>query len=138
MKRTEGWEKRLAELVRARERTPFAWGSFDCALFGADAVRAQTGEDPAAAYRGRYSTKRGAYAALRRICGGGVAEAVEANGWPEITPALARRGDVGLTGTPEGDAVVVCLGRDWAGPRFGAVGLARVERAAIMRAWRIG
>lgn len=138
MKRTEGWEKRLAALVEARERMPFAWGSFDCALFGADAVLALTGSDPAAAYRGLYDTQLGAAVALRRICGGGVSQAVEANGWPEISPALAQRGDVGLTETPEGEAVVVCLGRDWVGPRLGAVGLARIGRAAVKRSWRIG
>lgn len=138
MPRIEGWEKRLADLVSDRDARPFAWGEFDCALFGADAAQAVTGVDPAAVYRGRYSTKRGAYAALKRVCGGGLEEAVVANGWPEIAPALAGRGDVGITETDDGPAVAVCMGSVWLAPRSGGAGLARLKRHAIARAWRIG
>jgi len=116
---------------------PFAWGSFDCALFGADAVLALTGEDPASEYRGTYHTAIGASAALQRVCGGGLVEAIERNGWRECCPALARRGDVGITNSPQGPAVAVCLGKVWAVPRVGS-GLTKICRHDITRAWRIG
>lgn len=41
-------------------RTPFAWGTFDCVLWLADWSVTRLGTDPAAAYRGRYSTALGA------------------------------------------------------------------------------
>lgn len=46
----------LIEYLRSCEKKPFEPGVHDCALFAADVILSQTGYDPAAAYRGKYST----------------------------------------------------------------------------------
>lgn len=66
MNRTRGWQGRLVAYLASSATTPFAPGVHDCALFAAGAVAAMTGIDPAAAYRGRYTTERGGWRVLRR------------------------------------------------------------------------
>lgn len=60
MTRCEDWHARLAAYVFDAGRTPFAYGSHDCALFAAGAVEAMTGTDLAAGWRGIYRTLAGA------------------------------------------------------------------------------
>ncbi|MFE3836065.1 DUF6950 family protein [Pseudogemmobacter sonorensis] len=66
IKRTPGWQRRLAVYLGTVARSPFAFGSQDCALFAAGAVEAMTGTDLAASYRGRYTTLRGGLRIMRR------------------------------------------------------------------------
>lgn len=47
MRRAEGWEGRLRELIDGKRFDPFAWGSNDCCTFARDCYRAMMGEDPA-------------------------------------------------------------------------------------------
>lgn len=54
--RLPDWRVRLQAYVETVRRRPFEYGETDCAIFVAGAVEAMTGEDHAAAYRGRYST----------------------------------------------------------------------------------
>ncbi len=138
MKRNEGWEKRLAELVQARMSMPFCWGTFDCVLFAADVVQALTGEDLAAAFRGRYSTELGARRKMLHMFGADVQSVVMRYRFPEILPAAARRGDLGVFDGSGGQTVAVCLGRDWYAPDASGVGLGAHARAEIKRAWRVG
>jgi len=82
MARLPGWETRfyayLADALRAVQE-----GREDyCALFAAGAVEAITGEDPAAAFRGRY----------REVADN--LETVISGLFPEIAPGLAGRGDL--------------------------------------------
>ena len=105
MRRREDWPERLAAVVKGALDVPFAWGRNDCALFASDCAKAMCDEDPAAAYRGKYKSARGALAALKRIGGvasiEGLANAVL--GAP-IEVAEARRGDVVLVETRVADA----------------------------------
>ena len=167
--RKEDWPERLMALIAERRSRPFAWGEQDCALFACDAVAAMTGADPAAWFRGRYRTRRGAYALLKRFVLLGLpsrrlaappgpsdseptlavgragrrnellAEAWEqeaaARGWPEIAPVFARRGDVALIDTANGEALAVCAGAAFAAA--GPTGLLMAPLAAARRAWRI-
>lgn len=77
-------------------RTPFAWGKLDCILFLADWSIERLATDPAAAYRGRYSTAAGAERIIRRA--GGLTALVDlefgAAGWAPVEAAAP--GDIGV------------------------------------------
>ena len=106
--RLPDWQLRLEACVAERLTQPFGWGRLDCALWVGDCVRACTGHDPAAHVRGKYATAREAARLLRGF--GDLADAAAAVLGPEIVPALAQPGDVGLIDN-EGDP---CLGVSWA------------------------
>lgn len=100
MKRKKDWR---ADLMRYVERTaclPFAPGTQDCAVWTAGAVRAMTGTDMAAPYRGNYETLAEGYLLLRRS---GYEDAIEiaAENLPSIPPLQAQVGDVAVV-MPEG------------------------------------
>lgn len=134
MIRLPDWEERLHHYLAEHERAVFVWGGFDCALFAAGAVEAQRGDDPAAAYRGRYSTAVGAARALRRY-GEGTLEATIDAGFAERPIGFARRGDLVLV-----DGMVgVCVGPEalFIGEEDGAAGLVSYPRAAWSKAWEV-
>jgi hypothetical protein len=136
MKRLPNWRMPLAELFRQAQTQTFAWGSFDCALFACDCVWVQTGKDPAAAFRGTYSTEAEANA-LGSLSA--IAETVAAQfGLAEIAPGHAGRGDIVLiqNQTAQGALAVV----DFSGAYAvcpGSRGLIRVRRHRWQRAWRV-
>lgn len=108
-----------------------------CALFQCDIHLAATGDDPAAKWRGRYTTPRG----MRRVMGkGGLANcmrgAARRHGWKRIKPLAARVGDVGLVLTPTGFAVVRMLHRgEWIGRN--AMGWSMLPTDRVRVAWAI-
>jgi len=137
MARRHDWPERLAEVVRAAQARPFAWGRQDCALFVCDCIQAMCGEDPAARFRGRYRTARGAQRAIRRIGSAqDLADLATRVLGPSIPPAFARRGDVAEVPFHLGNALGVVLGREVALP--GIEGLVRQPISMASRAWRVG
>ena len=104
--KTRGARKRLIEYVSKAARTPFEWGTHDCALFAAGAVKAQTGKDPARGLRGRYSTAAGAMKHLRKL-GYDRIEDLAAERLEEISPAFAQVGDLAVL---DGDGEIGALG----------------------------
>jgi hypothetical protein len=136
MKRISSWHRALEEQLRQGQTREFAWGSFDCALFACDCVWAQTGEDPAVDFRGKYSAQDSAEA-FGSISA--IAEKIAAQfGLPEIAPGHAGRGDVVLIDnrTAQGALAVI----DFTGSYAvcpGSQGLIRVRRHRWLRAWRI-
>lgn len=134
--RREDWPARLLAFVEARRAMPFAWGGNDCALFAADGVREMTGEDFAAAFRGRYTTAAGALKALRRNGYLDLADCASRLLGDEVAPALARRGDVVLFAAAEGPALGVSIGR--VAIAAGPEGVSEIPRALWARAWRVG
>lgn len=133
------WRVRLhAYLADARQRT-FGYGgadgSQDCALFVAGAVEAMTGIDPAAEYRGRYTTLTGGLRVLRKA---GYIDHVDlvAATLPEVRPAhLAQVGDIAVV--PSGDDMVLGL---VGGPRifcWGEDALMTLDLLSISRAFRV-
>jgi hypothetical protein len=94
----------LAEYLEAMRDREFAFGSFDCALFGADWVKRCTGIDYAEQLRG-YSSPLEAY---RIVSSYGSLEAMVTAllGREPIAPASAMRGDIVLASldTDEGEA----------------------------------
>ncbi len=135
MIRLPDWETRLHDYLAASEGAVFAWGVVDCALFAAGAVEAMTGIDPAASYRGHYSTATGAIKALRRYGAGTLADTISA-AFPERAIGHARRGDLVMV-----DGMVgVCIGSDavFVGEENGVAGLVRYSRADWARCWGVG
>lgn len=136
MKRTSNWHAALEQQFNQGCALEFAWGSFDCALFACDCVRAMTGEDPAAGFRGGYSTQAEAEAlgSLKEI-----AQAVAAEfGLSEITPSHAGRGDLVLIDNQTAQGALAVI--DFSGAYAmcpGSHGLIRVRRHRWQRAWRI-
>jgi hypothetical protein len=130
--RQDGWEVRLADAVESVRNTPFQWGRHDCATWAADVRLALTGQDAAAAWRGRYKSGRGALRVMRRM-GFRTLEAGVTGilGAPLPTPLLAQRGDVVLYG----DALGVCIGAT--GLFLGPDGLVELPIAACRLAWRV-
>lgn len=59
------WFQRLTHYLADAAAKPFVEGEHDCALFLAGGVKAMTGVDYAAPYRGRYTTTRGGLRILR-------------------------------------------------------------------------
>lgn len=131
--RLPGAAARLRLLVGTRLAAPFQWGWNNCALWAADAVHAQLGQDPAAALRGGHHTALQAMRLVRRL-GGMPAIATAVLGPPLAQPLRARMGDVGLV--DEGKALAVCLGDAWAVPTRHGLGL--LPLAAAVQAWRVG
>src|SRR3569623_1931677 len=81
----------MLALLGERLRTPFAWGTHDCASFAFDAVRAVSGEDRFADLRGSYDTAAKAARILKRM--GGLEAMVDAR-LRKISPSEAHRGDI--------------------------------------------
>ena len=143
LRRAHDWPARLHAAVEAAQVRAFAWGSADCCLTACDCVLAMTGVDPAAWFRGRYTTASGARRSLKAFAGAGLESTVERItrelAMPEVPPLMAQRGDVVLIEAnecpPEHLALAVCLG-----PCIAAQGpecLSMVPLARALRAWRV-
>ncbi len=137
------WQSRMSRALAARRETPFAWGRHDCALFACDVAEAVCGIDFAASLRGRYGTKREAYAVLDGFAGSGLEQAAEKiardHGCAEVAPLMARRGDIMLAEIPvdgaPGDALGICVGERIA---FAAErGFVQLPLVKARRDWRV-
>lgn len=131
--RLRDWQSRLQACLAERWAQPFAWGAQDCALFAADCADACTGVDPAADLRGTYSDAAGAARVVAEL--GGLAAIAAARMGPEIAPALAQPGDIGLVLNDGRECLAVCTGGMWHAP--GAAGLCALPMAQAQRAWRL-
>lgn len=94
LKRSTDWQLRLGQLIESSRELAFEWGKFDCALHVCNCVRAMTGVDPGAPYRGTYSDEAGAQAIFGSdlaAFAGGIAAGL---GCAEVSATFARRGDI--------------------------------------------
>lgn len=130
--RLPDWPARLAAFIEARQTRAFSWGSSDCCLFVCDGVAELTGTDPAARWRGLYSSEKGARRLIRDN-GGVVGLANLAFGAP-VPPMLAGRGDVVLVETQDGDALSLCVGDRLAAQ--GASGIEYLPLTSAKAAWK--
>lgn len=121
---------KLEAFLLERQDMPFEWGKNDCCLFVADAVKAMCGYDYAASLRG-YTTRFGA--ARRLYAAGGLSALIDSI-LSAVNPNLARRGDVVLFSAQAGDALGICLGRQFAAAGPDGVRFFGLEHAK--RAWR--
>lgn len=148
--RLKDWRRRLTDWVSVAERTPFRWGTFDCGLMAADAVKAITGTDPAEPVRGRYGSAEealdilsdyagksgltGSYEALSAFCDEHLGD--------HVHPNLARKGDVVLGGFQLRGEMAYTLMVDLGGNYLvaGGDGATQVRKQDVLAAcaWRIG
>lgn len=131
---SNNWQNKLTQYIEENKATPFNWGVFDCCLFAAGAIEAQTGKDLAADLRGKYKTQLGAARLIKRLGFDSVDELLSDKLGQPIAPLSAGRGDIALIQTCEGLA---------AGVYYGAVimataedGLKALPRAAALKSWR--
>jgi len=123
----------LADHIAAASGYPFVWGSNDCVLFAADAVRAQTGVDPLKGLP-TWRSKAGAMRALAKL--GGLEAAVDGV-LTAIPPSMAKRGDIALVINADGSsALTVVEGDTLIG--LDATGGRRLPRASMVKAWSAG
>lgn len=140
--RHQDWPTRLSEFLLAQENIPFEYGVNDCCLFVADAVHAMTGMDFAKEhFRNKYKTEAGAYKALQKFCGGGVAEMmdkfVKQGYFNEVPPAFAGRGDVVLVDLNGVTALGIV---DLTGAHIIATGKSnslRLDASLAIRGWKL-
>lgn len=142
LKRFEDWTVRLDAYLIWIGEDAFEWGRHDCALFACNVVQELTGADLANDFRGKYHTKAGAYAALKKFAGGGLEKTAEKiaaeHGMEEVPVRMAQRGDIVLLEATEGPTLaVVCLdGTHVTAP--GPTGLTRWPVDKGLRAWKVG
>lgn len=132
--RLPDWRSRLEKALDAITYLPFEWGSHDCGpSLAGRVVYAVTGEDVAAPWRGRYSTRAGALKVMRSAGFDNLGDLV-ASTLPEIHPSRARVGDLAAfpMDTPFGFALGVVTGERvhvLKAECIGTVGLLQCTRA---------
>lgn len=139
MQRLDDWEARLIAVLEAAQSRPFRLGTWDCALFAAAAVEAQTGFDGGAPFRGRYTTVIGFRRALKRAGFADQFAPFDAALGARVAPLQAARGDI----VSDGER----LGVMWAkGPLFVGgegsdvaheIGLVSLPRHVVQWGWRV-
>lgn len=123
----------LDALIRDNARTPYVFGTWDCAIFTFNAVAAQTGVDHFEAYRGNYTTYDSGVLLMKSL-----------DRVPTVRALLtAKLGDpIPVAQALTGD-VVFC--KSAAGVMYGGRGLflaegsgyERAPRAMLERAWKV-
>lgn len=140
MDRHPHWEQRLATLIE--QNRSYTYGSHDCMLWAAAAVKAVTGKDPGRGHRGKYKSAIAAARYLRNL-GFDSPEALLDSLFDRKPVGFAQRGDLVMAG----DGIpAVCMGavafsvgqdpstssgqaREWLVP---------VPREQWVKAWAVG
>lgn len=124
----------MTDFLRRHAALPFVWGHHDCLMWLADWILEVRGIDPAAAWRGSYTTQPGALRVI--VKAGGMVAHVER----VVAPLGIRRtdeparGDIAVVDAPEGQRGAIVLSRSVA--RHGHGGIV-VQRLPIIAAWRV-
>jgi hypothetical protein len=110
--RRDNWPNLLAQFIEQRREQPFAWGSNDCCLFGADWIQLCTGLDPAAVLRGTYDSALSGMRVLKNHGGliGTIQTHMEPLGFNAIAQGLAARGDIAVRDCGNGDTMSIVIG----------------------------
>ena len=129
----------LSAFLRAASGRPFSWGEHDCLMWLADWIEARRGLDPAAEWRGRYRSERGA---MRIVAEAGgmvehVARVVEPHGI--MRTKEPKRGDIAVTDTPDGHMGAIVMKGTTAALARGPmpVLIRKVTVAPIIAAWSL-
>ena len=132
MRRIQGWEKRFAAYLLARQDLPFVWGHNDCASFCVGAVREITGET---IWDIQWTTALQAERASEEA-GGPQAAWTSALGHPGQNWKSIRRGDVAMVEMQGRRVVTMCTGQSLCGP--GPKGLEHLPLDRAIFGWKVG
>lgn len=144
LKRVDKWETALHDFFESRLKTPFAWGTNDCATFVCDGIQAITGTDIAVDFRGKYTTQLGAAKVTKQVTGKktteDIAEYVTAKFGMVERPSVkfAQRGDAVLFDGSEGTALGLVYLDGRHAIFVGEGGLKRIDVLKCRRAWKVG
>jgi hypothetical protein len=137
MERLDGWEGRLAAVLKGARTRPYVLGTHDCFRVACAAVQALTGVDHWPDWAGRYSTRREALRLIAAYGGTFTGAYSRLFGSEPVAMSFAQRGDIAEYIDPTGEAhlgvmngaSVLVLGAD---------GLFGVGLFDCRHAWRIG
>ncbi|AXC50071.1 hypothetical protein DRW48_10535 [Paracoccus suum] len=115
-----------AYLARTWDR-PFVWGECDCTLWVADWCAERWGQDPAASFRGRYSTQDEAEA----LTAGGLLETIRPFMGFLVEWTEARPGDVGVVMIDGRETAAIRTENGWAVKSLAGMGEANMPALAI-------
>jgi hypothetical protein len=140
--RKPDWQSRLQQFLAQSIATPFSYGTRDCCLFVADAVRTMTDTDIAAEFRGKYHSRSEALALCKQYSGSRSVRSLIVMAFceqdlPEVPVALAQRGDIVLV-RRTADRSLGIIGLN--GKEIIAVsaeGHVRLRLTLASRAWRV-
>lgn len=107
-------EEALAAFLRRALHEPFVWGRQDCALWSASWIGEFRGTDPAAHFRGRYSTALGCSRLLKREGGLETIACRLAAISGLVATSSPEPGDVGIINTIIGPALTIRTASGWA------------------------
>ena len=144
LQRTPHWATREFHSFLLESATKsFAWGTNDCCMFPANAIKAFTGIDIAEDFRGKYTDQDSAFALIKTITGGttvadAAAYCATKHGLFEYEhPLMAKRGD--LVVVANGDNLIAGIvhlnGRHVV--TVSEAGLVRLPITSIRRSWSI-
>lgn len=138
MIRCEDWVARLDNFIEANRYREFERGHFDCALFAGLAIEAMTGAKIVQDYVGLYTSKRAAFALLKKRGMNDLSDvAINHLGEPLTNVNFASRGDVVVV-EYEGEFALAVI--DLTGRRAvttGKDGLIFFERQYWLKAWGV-
>lgn len=133
--RSSNWPLKLSIFVEKRRKMPFEWGVNDCCKLAGAWMQEMVGFDPTLEFT--YHDSETAKMLLAQH--GGIETMVSdicfRCGWLECSNLQMRRGHIGLTPTPVGQALGVCLGSQCIFPGLDGATFRPVDR--VTRAWRI-
>lgn len=133
--RLPDWEDRLSAFLEEASAKEFKPGEHDGALFAANAVKAMTGEDLGAPFRGRYDTCKDGEKRLKQAGYTNLLDLLDGK-LERIKKGMAQRGDVVML---KDKNLAVCFGHVAlaVNPEPGAP-FVRAEREDWQRAWKVG
>lgn len=109
IRKQPNWQASLTDYAASVAAMPFDPATHHCAFFAAGAVRAMTGVDLAAKWRGRTKTVAAGLRALRRA-GFDDHVALVAAHFDEVPPAFAQVGDIAVLATEGQPALGIVAG----------------------------
>jgi hypothetical protein len=132
--RKQGWEARLRRTVALYRARAHDWAANNCAHLAGACVEAVSGDARLTALAHESADEAQAAAVMARL-GAADLGGVLCTLFPEIAPALAQRGDVGVIDDDGREVIVVVLGQIVAAP--GLRCMAHLNRTKLKRAFRI-
>lgn len=138
MRRAEGWDRRLIEMIEAHRHEPFAWGTHDCMTFAIADYEAMMGEPPDGAPSWSSHEEAEALLVDRDLAGWlDLILGPHADGW-----MTGRRGDLAIVDLPKvGSTPAMEICGVITGPSIACLGLAGMVFAPLNRArmvWKVG